>query len=357
MSGNANMPEPKRILVLNMGQLGDLVMSLPAVAAIRARFPRAQLTVMTGIAAGQAMELAGLADRVIAVDRVALRDGSTMKSLRRIAQLVRETRRARYDMVIDLHSLSETNLLGYLSGAPLRLFANRGGRSLDLLGSIPSPPGDRERHLVDFYLDVLAPLGVAGASREPRLPTRPEDDETIDRLLASHGVKSDRPLVGIFPGAGNALRQWPLERFAEVGARLTRDDKAHIVLLLGPEERGLKEQARALFSEEAIVVEPSSLSELASAAARLDLLISNDTGPMHVAAAMGTPVVVISTKLHRVNRVYMPVGEHHKIVQHSTIAEISSREVYEAAHSVLAKKAIPAAETKISANMPEALRK
>src|SRR5215471_1118948 len=130
METHAGMREPHRILVLHFGQLGDVVLSLPALAALRARFPGADISVMTGTAAAQVVALSGLASRVIPVDRVALRDGPTLQSLRRIAKLVREVRSERYELVIDLHSLRETNLLGFFSGAPVRLFAKRGGRSL-----------------------------------------------------------------------------------------------------------------------------------------------------------------------------------------------------------------------------------
>jgi ADP-heptose:LPS heptosyltransferase len=265
---------------------------------------------------------------------------------------VRQVRENDYQLVIDLHSLRETNLLGYLSGAPLRLFARRGGRSLDLLGTIPSPASDREKHLVDAYLDVLAPLGIAGALRVPQLPTRREDDETIERLLETHGVTAASRLVGFFPGAGNPSRQWPLERFAEVAERLARDGM-EIVLLLGPEERALREKARALFPDETIVVEPASLSLLASAAARLEVLVSNDTGPMHVAAAVGTPVVLVCLKLHRLNRAFLPVGDDNKVIDRSKLTDIKVAEVYDAARSILANR------QRSGSNSPhsEALRK
>src|SRR5829696_933881 len=118
---------PQNILVIDFGQLGDVVLSLPALGAVRRRFARARVTVAVGRAAGAVLELAGVADEVL--------------SLVRIGQLVREVRRRKFDFVVDLHSLSETNLLGFLSGAPRRLFARRPGRSLDYLASFrPAPP-------------------------------------------------------------------------------------------------------------------------------------------------------------------------------------------------------------------------
>src|SRR3982750_4008619 len=127
--------DPRNILVIDFGQLGDVVLSLPALRAIREKFPQARITVAVGKPGAPVVDLSGYADATIVVDRVALRDGWKVLSVFRIGRIVKEVRRARFDFVIDLHSLSETNLLGFLSGAPTRLFARRPGRSIDLLSN------------------------------------------------------------------------------------------------------------------------------------------------------------------------------------------------------------------------------
>src|ERR1043165_1213869 len=113
---------PRNVLVIDFGQLGDVVMSLPALRAIRARFPHARITVAVGKPGGELIRLSGYADDVLEVDRVALRDGSKLISIGRILKFVAQVRKAKFDFVIDLHSLYETNLLGYFSGAPRRLY-------------------------------------------------------------------------------------------------------------------------------------------------------------------------------------------------------------------------------------------
>src|SRR5919107_3093309 len=129
--------------------------------------------------------MAGVTDEALAVDRVALRDGPKHVSVWRIGQLVFEVRKKKFDFVIDLHSLSETNLLGYLSGAGRRLYARRPGRSLDYLANFrPAPPTeDRSKHAIDRYLDVVAPLGVGEVSRVPRLAVREEDGRAVEEML------------------------------------------------------------------------------------------------------------------------------------------------------------------------------
>ena len=332
--------DPRDILVLNLGQLGDTVLSLPALAAVRRRFPRARISVAAGMAASQAIRMSGLADELVPVDRVALRDGPKLQSIARIVKLAAQLRRARFDLVIDLHSFWETNLLGLISGAPARLFASRGSRSMELLGNIRAAREDRTRHVVDRYLDVVAPLGIIGASRVPRLAPHKEDREAAARLLQAAGVTGERPLAGFFPGAGDPLRCWPLERFAELAARLEQSDGTRSVLFLGPEEHAMAEQARALFPAGTIVNEGKNLSQFAAIAERLALLISNDTGPMHVAAALGTSVVVVVGPQHPESLLFMPVGEQHRVVIRPAILQITPADVHAAAHALLAAQAV-----------------
>ena len=326
--------DPQNILVLDFGQLGDVVLSLPALAAIRKRFPRARITVAGGLAAALVVEMSGAADRTLAIDRVSLRDGSKWSSVLSMVQLVGEVRRARYDLVIDLHSLSESNLLGYLAGAPARVFAQRGGRSLDFLATMRTPWEDRGKHQVDRYLDVLAPLGVSGAARVPKLRTRAEDDSAVQKMLEERGAAGASSLVGLFPGASQPNRRWPLERFAELASRLEKDG-SRMVVFLGPEEMSVADQMHAAFSSSALVLDGLTLSQLASMAARLNLLISNDSGPMHLAAAVGTPVLLLLGAPIPGPYWFGPVGERHRIIARKSLAQITVAEVYATARSML----------------------
>jgi ADP-heptose:LPS heptosyltransferase len=337
--------EPRNILVIDFGQLGDVILSLPALGAIRRRFPRARVTVAVGGAAAAVIELAGVADEALPVDRVALRDGPKHLSVWQIGKLVLEVRRRKFDFVVDLHSLSETNLLGFLSGAGRRLYARRPGRSLDYLANFqPQPPvEDRSKHAIDRYLDVVSPLGVGEVSRVPRLAVREEDGRAVDEMLrkALAGGKSrgrratgvaDGPLVGIFPGAGHPSRRWPVERFAELAWMLERNDAVRSVLFAGPEERKLVREALPKFPPSAVVLDRLTVPQLAAAAARVSVFVSNDTGPMHVAAAVGTPVVILMQH-HPMFNCYIPPGERHRVVAARTIAEITTDLAYTAARA------------------------
>jgi ADP-heptose:LPS heptosyltransferase len=328
--------DPRNILVIDFGQLGDVVLSLPALRAIRERFPHARITIAVGKPAGEIVKLSGFADDVLEVDRVALRDGVKLVSIARIFKFVAEVRSAKFDFVIDLHSLSETNLLGFLSGAPRRLYARRPGRSLDYLANFqPRPPREaRHAHAVDRYLDVIKPLGIVNPPRSPVLRTAPAADQSVESILKKEKANSGALLVGLFPGAGNESRRWPLEHFAEVADHLIRNEGVRVIVFAGPEERPLIPQMRTMFPAQTIFLDRLTIPQLLSAQARLTLFVSNDTGPAHTAAAVGTPVVVIMDRPTPNN--FVPVGDQHRLIGAEKIRQVSVQQVYQAAREVLA---------------------
>jgi len=328
---------PRNILVIDFGQLGDVVMSLPALRAIRERFPHARITIAVGKPGAEIIEMSGYAEAVISVDRVALRDGFKPLSALRILQVVKDVRTRKFDFVIDLHSFSETNLLGFFSRAPQRLFSRRPGRSLDFLANFnPKPPVDKndpDRHLIDRYLDVLVPLGIKDSPRVPRLLTRPEDDRAVDALLRKAKAEIGAPLVGLFPGAGHPGRCWPLEQFAELADFLIRNDGVRPVIFAGPEERHLIQKMRAIFPTPCVILEKLSIPQLAAAQARLAVFVSNDTGPVHIAAAVGTPIVVL-IDLPRPHA-YVPTGTSQRLMFSESVTAIEVEEVYAATRELL----------------------
>ena len=328
---------PRKILVIDFGQLGDVVMSLPALRAIRARFPGAEITIIAGKPSAEIVEMSGHADAIMTVDRVALRDGFKPLSIWRIFQIVKDIRRRQFDFVIDLHSFSETNWMGFFSGAANRLFARRPGRSLDFLANFdPKPPVDQNdpnQHLVDRYLDVLKPLGIKDAPRLPKLVTRPEDVSAIDARLRRPKAESGTPLVGLFPGAGHPGRCWPIEKFAELADFLVRNDGIRPIVFVGPEERNNLQRIRSLFGPACVILEKLSLRQLAAAQARLAVFVSNDTGPVHIAAAVGTPVVVLIGRSSR--HAYVPLASSQRVIYSQGVGTIDVEEVYVATRALL----------------------
>ena len=331
--------DPRNILVIDFGQLGDVVMSLPALGAIRERFPRARITVAAGKPAVEVVEMSGYADATIVVDRVGLRDGFKPLSVLRIFQVIKDVRSRKFDFVIDLHSFSETNLLGFLSGAPKRLYSRRPGRSLDFLANFsPLPPveqNNQNRHLVDRYLDVIRPLGVDGISRIPRLMTRSDDDQLVDAMLRKSKAYRSAPLVGLFPGAGHPGRCWPLEGFVKLAEFLERNDGVRPIVFVGPEELELVPKMHELFPPSSLILERLTIAQLASALARLAVFVTNETGPMHIATAVGTAVVVLLDR--PTPNSFVPLEGQHRIIFSDTVFKITTEEVYSATRELLVR--------------------
>ena len=314
--------------------MGDVVLSLPALRAIREHFPDAHVAVLTGKVPDQVVRLSGLADEVITVDRVELRDGPKLRSIAKIAGLVREIRRRPLDFVIDLHSLSETNILAYLSSAKHRLLANRESRSLDRLSNFrPAPPKeDKEKHLADRYLDVLIPLGITGVRREFRFDISASDLEYVGQKFFASSTQT----IGLFPGAGHPSRCWDIKNFAEL-AKNFESDGFQTAVILGPEEAGLKEKIETIFPASTVIIDGLTIPQFIAATARLDAFVTNDTGPMHLAACAGAPIVLLLDG--RAPLTYSPLTDKIAVIRAETIDRIAVEDVYAATGSLIANTA------------------
>lgn len=306
-----NSEQFAKILVIHFGQLGDVMLGLPALAAIRNHFPNSKITVMSGKSTAGIIALAHISDEQIIVDRIELRDGNRLSSIKKIAKIIREIRRRRFDLVIDLHSLPETNILSFLA-VRLRLLARRGNRSIDSLSNFPGtqPEFDRTKHLTDQYLGVLEPLGIANADRSSHLTPEETDIAGVGKRF---GDLTGR--VGLFPGAGHPSRCWPLDNFRKLAERLDKP-----VVFLGPEEKHLRIDIERSFPSGITIIDGLTLPQFIAALSLVETFVTNDTGPLHLAAAVGTRVILLLD--HRAPRTYLPASDNLSIVSGAAIEDI-----------------------------------
>ncbi len=311
-----------------------MILSLPAFRAVRERFPEARITAMIGKSGAEIVEVSGFADAAIIVDRVSLRDGKKINSIKEILQIVKDARERKFDFVIDLHSLYETNLFGFVSGAKHRLYGNRESRSLDLLANFkPKPPRENKTlHLTDYYLEILKPLGIESARQFVEISPRIEDLGKIENLF---GRSSAKKKLGFFPGAGNASRRWDLEKFAETARRFSADETVQTIVFLGPEEEDLRGAIKEKFPAETTIIDKISLLEFIAALSRIDVLISNDTGAAHLGAIAGAAIVLVMDK--RAPTTYLPLAEQIQIVNNDALDKIKVEAVCESAKKLLGK--------------------
>ena len=315
--------------MIDLGQLGDVVLSLHALRAIREKFAAARITILVGQPAADLVRQSGFADELVIVDRRKLKEDSKLRSIMDLVRLVADVRHRRFDLVIDIHSFYETNLLGFLSGAPVRLFANRENRSLDFLANFPTRPPreDKTLHHTDRYLAVLQPLGVENASRSITLTPSEKDRADVCRLL-SKKAEPNCKLAGLFIGAGHATRRWSLEKFAQLAKRLSRIEGLRVVAFMGPEERAMRAETKTMLSGRAILVEELGLTAFFAALSLLDVLVCGDTGPMHLGALAGTSIVLLTEKPSPT--VFLPLTDKITVLSDETVNDIEVADVQRA---------------------------
>ena len=329
--------EPRNILVIHLGQLGDVVLGIPALDALRSAYPDARITALTGTPADQIVRMADLADDVVGLDRVALRDGPKVKSISEILRLARSMRARRFDAVVDIHAFYESGLLAIVTGARMRVGPRRENRSLPRAYTATAPY-DLDLHIADRYLAVAAAAGAPARVLESRIQPPTDAREKIDGRWREIGLAS-ATVVGLNPGAGFESKRWPVERWLALGHALTAGGVS-VVVFAGPEERGLGERLATEIGGGAVGLERLSLGELAAAFERCRIVVSNDTGPSHISAAVGTPTLVLMAGNDGPSQ-FAVRGDRHTLIYGESILAISIDDVRTATGRMLESSSSP----------------
>jgi lipopolysaccharide heptosyltransferase I len=287
---------PRAIAVIKLSALGDVVHATPVVEALADAFPTARLTwVVEGREAALLREHPRLAE-VVSVDTRAWRRARTPAALAAVARTLRALRRrlraGGFDVALDLQGLLKSGVVAAATGAPVRVGFAAGlcrERLSALFTNRRVTPPPAARHVVEQNLALLGALGVRPGRAVFRLPSRPDAEARIDEFFAARGLKPHGRLVVLNPGAGRPAKRWPVERFVELAAQLERQARARALVLWGPGEEAA---ARAIAQAPgAVLAPPTDLDALVAVIRRASLVVGADTGPLHVAAAVGTPCV------------------------------------------------------------------
>ncbi len=280
MTPDAASGPVQRILVIKLRAVGDVILSTIVTKNLRLAYPDARIHYLTERPSLDVVKGNPYVDDVLVYDR------KTMSGL----DLIRAVRRGRYDTVIDLFGNPRTALVTRLSGAERRVGFRFRGRAYAY--NLPVEPRGNKVHNTQFNLDALAPLGIEVKDRRIHFAFGDEDLRFVESFLPPPFTPGSL-VVCINTGGGWYTKRWGLDRFAVLADRLVEEFKAQIVLPWGPGQLPDVEEIQRRMSRSAFIPPATTLRQLGALLSRCSIVVTNDSGPMHIAAAVGTPVLGI----------------------------------------------------------------
>lgn len=281
-------PNPRRIFVKGLNWVGDAVISTPALAHLRRAHPAAVITLMVR------PWVAPIFEHNPDINDLWVHDDS--ESNRAFFKAVKMVHGGRFDVGFAFPNSIRSALLLALGGVKWRVGYNINGRWPLLNGRIEADPKILKLHQVFYYLALTEDLcGPVGKTTQLVLnPGEVEQDE-VKLMLRQRGLDRGRPLIGLAPGSINSVaKRWPAERFAQLADKLAAEQNAEVVLLGGAPEKKVLDQVASLCKGKVHnLVGQVSLSQSIALVQRLSALISNDSGAMHIGAALGVPTLAI----------------------------------------------------------------
>ncbi|HXF06049.1 MAG TPA: glycosyltransferase family 9 protein [Blastocatellia bacterium] len=306
MYSGGNVAAPARILVLNLGPLSHAVFMLPALKALRERFPAAEVTVAATRMSCELLALTPFPSNMVAIERWEPGKLYLPWMAYRAVKFVHEIGSRSYDAIIDFHvSLGRSFVLWWLANRQRFPIGPPSGLWEILIRQLREKPNPH-KHFVDRFLDQLKPLGIKATDRVPRLSTDPSSDVRAGEILKSKRVERGEILIGLdpFPEAGAPFR--PSDFYADLARRLVNTFEVR-PLLVGT--RRTLSAVLSRFPRQTLALRLNALSEIVSVLARLTLMISEDSAYGHIAAALGVPTIMIGCPITR-----KPLGEQHQFI-------------------------------------------
>lgn len=317
----------RNILIIKPGAIGDCLKLTPVLRALKARFPASRITLLVGSPATGRLFLNNPHVQEILVYE---KRGARRRQRRSFLDLWAEVRRRRFDLVLNFQRSNLKSWLFTAAAFPCRVLVyHRSDR-----------PG---LHAVVNHLETLAPLGISAASLDLDIFPAPEDRSFADTVLA--GAKGgSEPIIALNPGASHPVNRWDTAQFAELANLLHERLGAKIVLIGGKEDEALADEvAKGMRSPALLLTGKTSLLQLAAVLGRCDILVTGDTGPMHVATAAGAGVAALfgAADPERTG----PVGRGHRVIRTRDIVCVPcrSRTCANPAYLACMKRIAPAA--------------
>ncbi len=284
----------KRIVVRGTNWVGDAVMTVPALRELRRLLPDAHVTLAVRSWAEGLFAEADFIDDLMIYDR---------RGLGSVIQQIRKWRQRSFDLAVLFQNAFEAALIPAVARVPFRIGYATDGRRALLTNAIPLPEWRSSKHEIFYYLNVVAEIERLLTGRETILGKRPDCSLNIsDRrktegrdLLRVNGVRDGHPLVALCPGSINSrAKRWPADRYAALADQLIEEMDTDVLLIGSKDELEVSlEVSRLMRNEPVMLTAKSDLAQAVSVLSLVDLLVTNDTGPAHIASALGRPTLVI----------------------------------------------------------------
>ena len=308
----------RRILLARFDSIGDVVLSTPILEPLKKEFPKSSITYLVSTQAKDIIDGNPCVDEIISYDAPWHFSQGLIKDIKNYFEILRLLRTKKYDLALDLEGNAKSIFfISYMAKIPIRVSRNWTGGGYLLTKVIP---WDERKHMIEYQADIARAVGAKVNDYKMFIPIRSEEREFVDLLFKQNGIKGSDLVVVLSPGARRITKLWPAERFAKIGDWLTRSFDTKIVITGASDEKEIAEKVKGFMGENAHVLagEPRTLKQLAAVMERASLVIGNDSGPMHIAAAVKTPSVTLFSS--GIPSEYRPYGDIHEVIQRGNLS-------------------------------------
>jgi len=300
----------RNLLIRSTNWIGDAVMTTPAIRAIRKRFPNSHVSLLAKPWVMPVFENSEHIDRLLIYD-----DKGRHKGIFGKFRLARDLKKYHFDAAILLQNAFEAALITFLAKIPLRVGYNTDVRQLLLTHAVSCTDEIKKQHQTDYYLNIIRGIGMKEDNRALYLELNQRDRLRAEKTLLEQHLSLDDKIVGINPGATyGPAKQWPLDRYAHLADKIQAFTGGRIIIFGGPNDRKLGKKISQKMQHRPIDLSgKTSLGEAMALIERCDLFITNDSGLMHVAAALDVPLIAVFGSTNSITT--GPLSQNSRIVQ------------------------------------------
>lgn len=322
----------KRALFIRTDRFGEFILNLPAVKAVKQKFPSAHICMLVNPTVKEIVE------GNPSVDEIIVYNPDKTRGLLKNLKLTGGLKKRKFDLAVILNPQKKFHIITFLAGIPVRLGYNRKFGFL-LTHKIEDKKSLGQKHEIEYNLDLVRAIGIGTEDKSLFINIPEADVRFADSLLTEHGIQKLDLLVALHPWTSDPVKQWPLENFSQIGQKILRELQCRVVIIGGKLEAEQSKKFCEGSKDFINLTGRMSLRQSGALLKRCNLLVSNDSGPVHLASAVGTPVIAIfRNDLPGKNSVrWGPRSSGSIVIEKSRLSDITVDEVLEKIKEVVKK--------------------